>query len=126
MGCRGDVFLYRRVPSLCLALSNRTVSIPWLLQYYWDEVLTLVVCVSLDLVEYLFPPLLMPVAGDAVDLVGITFSVFFFKWIGAITFLELIPGLDSLPIFTFAWLVWYLVKRKKEGRKREAELDGWR
>lgn len=109
-----------------MALSNRTVSIPWLLQYYWDEVLALVVCVSLDLVEYLFPPLLMPVAGDAIDLVGITFSVFFFKWIGAITFLELIPGLDSLPIFTFAWLIWYLVKRKREGKKREAELDGWR
>jgi hypothetical protein len=52
--------------------------------------------------------------------------VFFFKWIGAITFLELIPGLDSLPIFTFAWLIWYLKKRRREGRKQEAELDGWR
>ena len=76
-------------------------------------------CVSLDLVEYLFPPLLMPVVGDAVDLVGITFSVFFFKWIGAITFLELIPGLDSLPIFTFAWLIWYLMKRRKEKLKQK-------
>ena len=109
-----------------IPLSNRTVSIPLLLQYYWDEVMTLVVCVSLDLVEYLFPPLLMPVVGDAVDLVGITFSVFFFKWIGAITFLELIPGFDSLPIFTFAWLIWYLAKRGREGREQESELDSWR
>ncbi len=109
-----------------MSLSNRTVSIPWLLQYYWDEVLTLVVCVSLDLVEYLFPPLLMPVVGDTVDLVGITFSVFFFKWIGAITFLELIPGFDSLPIFTFAWMIWYLMKRRKEKLKQKQELDGWR
>ena len=84
------------------------------------------VCVSLDLVEYLFPLLMMPVAGDPVDLVGITFSVFFFRWIGAITFLELIPGLDSLPIFTLAWLIWYLVKRKREGRRQKAELDGWK
>jgi hypothetical protein len=107
-------------------LSNRTVSIPWLLQYYWDEVLTLVVCVSLDLIEYLFPLLMMPVAGDTVDLVGITFSVFFFKWIGAITFLELIPGFDVLPIFTVSWLIWSLVKRRREGQRQEQELDGWR
>jgi hypothetical protein len=107
-------------------LSNRSVSVPWLLQYYWDEVLTLLVCVGLDLVEYLFPLLMMPVAGDAVDLVGITFSMFFFRWIGALTLLELIPGFDSLPIFTSAWLIWYLVKRRREGRKRDSELDGWR
>ena len=109
-----------------MELSNRTVSIPWLLQYYWDEVLTLVVCVSLDLMEYLFPLLMMPVAGDTVDLVGITFSVFFFKWIGAITFLELIPGLDVHPSFTVAWLIWYLVKRRREGQRQEQELDSWR
>ncbi|MEE8354703.1 MAG: hypothetical protein V3S09_02660 [Candidatus Bathyarchaeia archaeon] len=107
-------------------MSNRTISIPWLLQYYWDEVLSLVICVSLDLVEYLFPPLMMPVVGDAVDLVGISLSVFFFKWIGAITFLELIPGFDVLPIFTFAWLIWYLVKRRREGRKQEQQLNNWR
>ena len=66
---------------------TRSVSIPWLLRQYWDEVLTLAVCVSLDLVEYLFPLLMMPVAGDPLDLLGITLSVFFFKWIGVITFL---------------------------------------
>jgi hypothetical protein len=89
-------------------------------------VLTLVVCVSLDLVEYLFPLLMMPVAGDPLDLIGITLSVFFFKWIGVITFLELIPGLDTLPIFTFAWFLWYLMKRRREGKRQGAVLDGWR
>ncbi|MDP7443318.1 MAG: hypothetical protein QGI87_03060, partial [Candidatus Bathyarchaeota archaeon] len=87
---------------------------------------TLVVCVSLDLIEYIFPLLMMPVAGDPIDIVGITFSVFFFRWIGAITFLELIPGLDVLPIFTFSWLIWYVFKRKREGQRQEAELDSWR
>jgi hypothetical protein len=80
----------------------------------------------LDLVEYLFPLLMMPVAGDPLDLLGITLSVFFFKWIGVITFLELIPGLDTLPIFTFAWFLWYLMKRRREGKRQDAELDGWR
>jgi hypothetical protein len=89
-------------------------------------VLTLAVCVSLDLVEYIFPLLMMPVAGDPLDLLGITLSVFFFKWIGVITFLELIPGLDTLPIFTFAWFLWYLMKRRREGKRQDAELDGWR
>jgi hypothetical protein len=89
-------------------------------------VLTLAVCVSLDLVEYLFPLLMMPVAGDPLDLLGITLSVFFFKWIGVITFLELIPGLDTLPIFTCAWFLWYLMKRRREGKRQDAELDGWR
>ena len=109
-----------------MELSTRSVSLPWLLRQYWDEVLTLTVCVSLDLVEYLFPPLMMPVAGDPLDLFGITLSVIFFKWIGAITFLELIPGLDTLPIFTLAWLVWYLMKRRNEGKRQDEELDGWR
>ncbi|MDP6458493.1 MAG: hypothetical protein QGF78_04115 [Candidatus Bathyarchaeota archaeon] len=105
---------------------NRTVSIPWLLQYYWNEVLALAVCVSLDVLEYFFWHLLTPGVGDLVDLVGITFSVFFFNWSGIITFLELIPGLDILPIFTFSWLMWYVFKRRKAGQKQEAELDSWR
>ena len=118
--------LYIGISRLWLELSTRSVSLPWLLRQYWDEVLTLTVCVSLDLVEYLFPPLMMPVAGDPLDLFGITLSVIFFKWIGAITFLELIPGLDTLPIFTLAWLVWYLMKRRNEGKRQDEELDGWR
>ena len=104
----------------------RSVSIPWLLRQYWDEVFTLVICASLDIVEYVFPPLMMPIAGDPVDLIGITLSIIFFRWIGIITFLELVPGLDTLPIFTFAWLLWYYAKRRREGKIHNAKLDEWR
>ena len=104
----------------------RSISVPWLLRQYWDELLTLLICVGFDLIEYLFPPLMMPISGDLIDIVGITLSVLFFRWFGVITFLELIPGFDTLPIFTFAWLLWYYSKRKKETRIHEAELEDWK
>ena len=99
---------------------------PWIIRMFWDEIITLSLCVSLDLIEYLFPPLMVPVAGDFIDILGITVSVYFFNWIGAITFLELIPGLDSLPIFTAAWFVWYYTKRKHAMLRQAEELEEWK
>jgi len=93
---------------------------------FGDEILTLVLCVGLDVIEYVFPPLMMPVAGDLVDILGITVSVYFFSWIGAITFLELIPGLDSLPIFTAAWIIWYYTKRRHAMQRQAEALEEWR
>jgi hypothetical protein len=86
----------------------------------------LLICVSLDIVEFLFPLLLIPVAGDFIDIIGLSFCLYFFNWIGIIATLELIPGFDSLPIFTISWLVWYILKRKKSKRIESDVLEEWR
>jgi hypothetical protein len=100
--------------------------LPWVLNYYLVEALTLIVCTILDITEILFPVLMIPIAGDAIDIAGITFSAYFFGWIGAISLLEIIPGLDMFPIFTTTWLIWYLMKRRRVEKRREEELEGWR
>ena len=109
-----------------MALNVKAISIPWLIRYFWDEILTLFVCILLDLIEILFPILMIPVAGDVIDIIGISFSIFFFGPIGAISILELIPGLDMLPIFTATWLAWYVVKKRKTMKKLDKELESWR
>jgi hypothetical protein len=107
-------------------LSVKPLSVPWLIRLYWDEVVTLIICVSLDLIEYVFPLLMIPVAGDLIDIIGLSFCIYFFNWIGLISLLELIPGLDSLPIFTATWLTWYILKRRQARMKQDDELEGWR
>jgi hypothetical protein len=57
--------------------------------------------------------LLFPLVGDFLDVVGIIMCFALFRWIGLISLLELVPGLDVLPIYIITWLVWYLVKRRK-------------
>lgn len=107
-------------------MSTKSLSVPWLVRLFWDEVVTLIVCVSLDVIEYVFPMLMIPVAGDLVDIVGLSFCVYFFNWIGLISILELIPGLDSFPIFTVTWLIWYALKRRRARMTQDEELKGWR
>jgi len=107
-------------------LSVNTLSAPWLIRLNWDELATLIVCVSLDVVEYIAPVLMMPVAGDFVDFAGIIFCVYFFSWVGFISLLELIPGMDFMPIFTLTWLVWYIYKRRDARIRIEQELDRWK
>lgn len=107
-------------------MSVKPLSVPWLIRLYWDEVVTLIICVGLDLIEYVFPLLMIPVAGDLIDIIGLSFCIYFFNWIGLISLLELIPGLDSLPIFTATWLTWYILKRRQARMKQDYELEGWR
>ena len=107
-------------------MSVKPLSVPWLIRLFWDEVVTLIVCVSLDLIEYVFPLLMIPVAGDLVDIVGLSFCIYFFNWIGLISVLELIPGFDALPIFTATWLTWYILKKRQARMKQDDELKGWR
>lgn len=107
-------------------MSTKSVSVPWFLSMFWDEIFTLIVCVFLDVIEYVFPLLMIPVAGDIIDLVGVTFCIYFFSWTGAIAFLEIIPGLDSLPLFTATWLIWYVMKRRRAQQKQREELENWR
>ena len=42
----------------------KTLSAPWLIRLNWDELVTILVCLSLDIVEYILPVLMVPLAGD--------------------------------------------------------------
>lgn len=77
------------------------------------ELLSLVICIILDVSEYMLVILLFPLVGDFLDVVGIIMCFALFRWIGLISLLELVPGVDVLPIYIITWLVWYLVKRRK-------------
>jgi hypothetical protein len=107
-------------------LSAKTLSAPWLVRMNWDELITLMVCVSLDLIEYILPILIVPLAGDLVDFAGVVFCVFYFSWVGFISVFELLPGLDILPCFTVTWLSWYLLKRRHAKLRIEKDLEKWR
>ncbi|MFQ6053110.1 MAG: hypothetical protein ACE5OO_02625 [Candidatus Bathyarchaeia archaeon] len=107
-------------------LSLRTLSKPWLVDLSWEELTTLIVCLGLDFIEYIFPALMTPLLGDLLDLAGIVFCGIYFRWIGAVALLELIPGLDVLPNFTITWLVWYVFKRWRAKARLESELERWR
>jgi hypothetical protein len=78
------------------------------------ELLTLAVCVILDVSEYMFGILLLPVFGDFLDIMGVVACFAMFRLLGIVSLFELVPGADILPIFIITWLVWYLVRRRKE------------
>lgn len=107
-------------------IAIKTISEPWLIGLSWKELATLIFCLTLDFVEYLFPILLTPLLGDLLDLIGIVFSFIFFGWVGLITMLEVIPGLDILPLFTLTWLCWYISKKRGEKISIEEQLEKWR
>ncbi|MCW3991743.1 MAG: hypothetical protein NWE79_03475 [Candidatus Bathyarchaeota archaeon] len=108
------------------ALTVKTLSAPWLTRLNWDEFVTLLACIGLDVIEYALPMLMAPLMGDILDLAGIAFCVFFFSWIGFVSLVELVPGLDVLPNFTITWLIWYLMKREKDQIRIIEELERWR
>jgi len=78
------------------------------------EVLSLVICVVLDVSEYMFAILLVPIVGDFLDVIGIIAFFAMFRLIGIVSLFELVPGVDIFPIFILTWLIWYLVKKRKE------------
>ncbi len=78
------------------------------------ELLTLAVCVILDISEYIFGVLLLPVFGDILDIMGIVACFAMFRLLGIVSLFELVPGVDILPIFIITWLAWYLVRKRKE------------
>lgn len=84
-----------------------------------EELIGLILCISLDVAEYILKVLLLPVAGDLIDIAGVTFCIYLFRWAGAISLLEFVPGLDILPIYLITWLTWYYMKKVEEMRKRE-------
>lgn len=78
------------------------------------ELLTLAICVILDVIEYVFAVLLLPLVGDLLDIIGIVACFVMFRLIGIISLFELVPGVDILPIFIITWLIWYLIKKQRE------------
>lgn len=75
------------------------------------ELLFLGICILLDISEYIAAMLLLPLFGDIFDLAGILGCFLMFQWIGLFSILELVPGLDILPIFIITWIIWYLTKK---------------
>ena len=78
-----------------------------------EELLYLIVCIVLDVSEYMVAILLLPLVGDFLDLAGIFVCLVMFRWVGIISMLELVPGVDILPIFIITWLVWYSLRKLK-------------
>ena len=84
-----------------------------------EELLKLIVCLVLDISEYIAVILLMPVTGDLLDLVGIIASFVMFYWVGIISLVELVPGADVFPTFVIVWVIWYFIKTRKRLDSKE-------
>lgn len=106
-------------------MESETISAPWILKISWEELMTLLVCLCLDLLEFVAPILLTPILGDMLDLAGFLFCAVYFNVVGAISLLELVPGLDVVPIFSLTWLTWYLLRRRRMRKRVEEQLGEW-
>ena len=80
------------------------------------ELLFLIICIVLDISEYIVTILLLPSVGDILDIVGIIACLAMFRWVGIASLLELIPGVDIFPIFIITWLIWYSLKKRRSAR----------
>ena len=69
--------------------------------------------------------LLTPIVGDLFDFIGLLFAAVYFKWFAAISLLELLPGLDAVPLFTLTWVSWYTYRRRRMRKTLEKELEKW-
>ena len=99
---------------------TRGTDIPQYFVFTEIEIVSLVFCVILDVIEYAAAVLTMPVVGDLFDVVGILFCFVIFRWIGLVSLVELVPGADVFPVFIITWLVWYFFKKQKIAtRKRQ-------
>jgi len=76
--------------------------------------LFLIICIVLDVSEYMFAILLLPVVGDLLDIVGIIVCLAMFRWVGIISLFELVPGADIFPIFIITWLIWYFLRKARK------------
>jgi len=107
-------------------METRTIQTPWVKLFTWEDLSTLTVCLALDLLDLIVPFMSTPIYGDILDFSGIAFCVLFFNWIGAITILEIIPGLDVVPLYTISWLTWYLNTSRNKQKRLMAELENWK
>ncbi len=93
--------------------TTRETRVPQYFVFTEIEIGSLVLCVILDVIEYAAAILMMSLVGDIFDIVGILFCSVVFRWIGLVSFLELVPGADVFPVFIITWLVWYFLKKRK-------------
>jgi len=107
-------------------METRTIETPWSSIFTWEDISTLAVCLALDLLDYLVPFMAAPIYGDVLDFTGIAFCILFFNWIGAIAILEIIPGLDIIPVYSITWLTWYINTSRVKRKKLEQELEQWK
>ena len=84
----------------------------------YGEFMRLVISASIDAVEYVVPILSLPLIGDIFDIVGLATSLYLYGWVGLVTALELVPGLDLLPMNVLTWVVWIIIKRQREATER--------
>jgi hypothetical protein len=92
----------------------------------WEEMSTLAVCLALDLLDYLVPFMMVPLYGDVLDFTGIAFTLMYFNWYGSLSILELVPGMDILPLYSITWLIWYLQSSSTRKKQIRDELENWR
>ena len=107
-------------------MEQDSVEAPWEHRLTWEEMSTLAVCLSLDLLEYVIPFMMTPIFGDILDFTGIAFALIYFNMYGVISMLELVPGFDVLPIYTITWITWYLQDRRTQKQQILEELENWR
>ena len=55
----------------------------------YGELIRLIVCLTLDGVEYVIPFLLTPFVGDIYDMVALVISLYMFGWFGLISYLDI-------------------------------------
>ena len=79
-----------------------------------DELLFLIVCIILDIIEYVVAILLLPMVGDFLDIAGIIACFVMFRWVGVVSLVELIPGADIFPVFIITWLIWYCLRKSRK------------
>ena len=66
---------------------NQQKQVPRYIVFTEVEILFLIICVILDVTEYVVAILLLPVFGDILDIAGIFGSILMFKWLGIISIL---------------------------------------
>ena len=89
-------------------------SVPNYFIFAEDELLFLIVCVVLDISEYMFAVLLLPTVGDFLDIAGIVACFAMFRWVGVVSLVELVPGADIFPVFIITWLIWYYLRKSRK------------
>ena len=80
-------------------ISRQDRGVPKYFFFREEELLWLLLCLVLDLSEYVSAVLTLPVAGDILDVVGLIVCFVMFRWVAIFSVLELVPGADIFPIF---------------------------
>ena len=78
------------------------------------ELLSIVVCILLDISEYVAVILVLPGVGDLLDIIGTISCLLMFRLVGIISIFEFVPGADIFPIYIMTWLIWYYIKKRAE------------